>query len=74
MIKVGKKVRFVPSINDSVVLNPEERKLLMIPGYVRYVNWEHEWFEVEFDCGGTKQRESFKFCDIGSAVKVCGGI
>ena len=74
MINVGRKVLFVPGINDSKVLSPEERKPLMITGSVVYINWEHKWFEVEFDCGGTKQRESFKFCDIGSVVKICGGI
>ena len=74
MIQEGKKVRFVPSINDSKVFTTEERKSLMIPGTVSYINWEHKWFEVVFDCGGTKQLESFKFCDIGSVVEVCGGL
>ena len=72
MIGEGMKVRFVPGFNDSKVFSIEERRAARITGTVIHINWEHEWFTVEFDCGGTKQREAFKFCDIGSVVKVCG--
>ena len=72
MIQVGCKVRFVPGINESIILSPEERRAATISGTVVYVNCKHKLFEVEFDCGGTKHREAFKFCDIGSAVNICG--
>ena len=72
MISEGMKVRFVPSFNNSVVFTPEERKAASITGTIIYINWEHECFWAEFDCGGTKQREAFRFVDIGTAVTVCG--
>ena len=72
MISEGMKVRFVPSFNNSVVFTPEERNAASITGTIIYINWGHECFWVEFDCGGTKQREAFRFVDIGTAVTVCG--
>lgn len=72
MIGEGMKVRFVPSFNDSVTYTPEERRAATITGTVVYINWVHKCLWVEFDCGGTKQREAFSFMDIGTAVTVCG--
>lgn len=65
-------------IDDKVVFDPfaevtgfasEDNRGNFIEGTVVYVNYEHEWFSVEY--GDPKMRTSFKFCDIGKAVKVC---
>lgn len=67
MIHVGQRVRFdalaaCKSQADSIVANTV--------GVVVYINERHKWFSVEY--GNPKARTSFKFCDIGSVVKVCG--
>ena len=72
MIGEGMKVLFIPGFNCSKMISPAERKAASITGIITYINWEHKCFWVEFDCGGTKQRETFKFVDVGTAVTVCG--
>lgn len=42
----------------------------IVTGTVTYVNEAHYWFSVEYELGGIKRRTSFKFVDIGDAVKV----
>jgi hypothetical protein len=44
----------------------------MVTGTVVMVNYAHKWFSVEYECGGVKQRASFKFCRIGKGVFICG--
>lgn len=72
MIGEGMKVQFVPAFLESKVLTPEERRDFTHTGTVTYINWEHRMFWVEFEAGGTKQREAFQFYDIGKQVKVIG--
>lgn len=72
MIYVGAKVWFCPYFAISGIDTPEERKSKRITGIISFVNWKHHVFTVQYESGGTTQLESFKFCDIGQAVKVIG--
>ena len=68
-------------IDDKVIFDPfkqitgfasEDSKGKLVLGTVVMVNYEHKWFAVEYECGGEKQRTSFKFSQIGKDVLVCG--
>lgn len=72
MIGVGMKVRFVPHYDISGIESKEDNWDRAITGKVVCINWEHKHFTAEYDAGGTKQREAFKFWQIGSEVKICG--
>lgn len=72
MIGEGMKVRFVPYYAYSQIASTEENWRNAVTGTICYINWEHKYFTVEYDCGGTIQKESFKFWEIGKAVKLCG--
>jgi hypothetical protein len=72
MLGEGMKVRFVPSFKDNMKYTPQERRENSITGVISYINWENKNFCVEFNCGGTTQKETFKFVDIGQAVSVIG--
>lgn len=72
MIGEGARVSFVPMYVPSKIFTPEERRSATVIGTVVYINWEHKYFTVEYDCGGSKQRESFRFVDIGSVVNLRG--
>lgn len=69
MVVVGDTVRFDP-FKVMTGFASEDNKGNMVAGTVVFVNYANKWFSVEYDCGGTKQRASFKFCDIGKAVRV----
>lgn len=71
MIGEGMKVRFVPaaSVGDHMGW---QRKREAVVGTIVHINWQHKHFTAEYDCGGSKQKENFKFCDIGEAVIICG--
>lgn len=71
-MEYGAKVRFVPAYFESKVLTVVERRALSIKGTVIYINERNKYFVAEYDCGNTKQREAFNFCDIGKAVKMLG--
>lgn len=71
MIGEGMQVRFVPHFNRGAVDSPDELRAKTISGKIVYINWEHKVFWVEF-YAGTKQREAFKFCQIGKDVTICG--
>lgn len=68
---IGKKVRFVPAFvpvdRGFNVLKPEP-----VEGKVVYVNHKHGYFTAEYGWEGSKQRENFKFSQIGKDVTVCG--
>lgn len=68
MIKVGQRVEFdaFGCMSNSGIT----REHLYTKGTVVYVNEEHKWFSVLY--GNPAARDSFKFCDIGKEVKVCG--
>ena len=71
MITVGEKVQFDPFevIKGFDIGTIKGKK---VTGTVVMVNYGHKWFSVEYECGGTKQRTSFKFSQIGEEVTVCG--
>lgn len=71
MILIDDKVRFDP-FNEITGFASEDNRGNMVTGTVVLVNYEHKWFSVEYDCGGVKQRTSFKFCQIGKDVLICG--
>jgi hypothetical protein len=70
MVVIDDKVRFDAFAYASGGMN---KPSLMVTGTVYEVNYAHKVFHVEYYIGDTKQRTSFKFCDIGSKVHVCGG-
>ena len=72
MIGLGMKVQFIPAIVPIGIMPTAEKKNAAIVGTVVYINNRHRYFTAEYDCGDTKQRESFNFCDIGEAVTVIG--
>lgn len=72
MISVGAKVRFCPACDIGMNDTPEERAEKKITGTVFYVNRDHSVFWAEYAAGNTRQVESFKFVDIGKAVKIIG--
>lgn len=69
MIKVGQKVRFDPFAEVRGFCSGDF-KGDYVTGTVVMVNEPHKWFSVEY--GFPKMRTSFKFCQIGQAVKICG--
>ena len=69
MIKIGQKVRFDP-FEHIKGFGVEANRGSVITGTIVMVNRPHAWFSVEY--GNPKQRTSFKFCDIGEKVTVCG--
>lgn len=69
MIEIGQTVRFDPFYAITGFAS-EDNKGNKVTGTVAYINEPHKWFSVEY--GNPKTRISFKFCDIGKAVKVCG--
>ena len=69
MICVGEKVRFDPYENI-VGVDIEYLRGHLVVGEVVEVNYAHKWFLVEYGCPA--MRTSFKFCDIGSVVTICG--
>ena len=69
MIEVGQKVRFDPFLAITGFAS-EDNKGRKVTGTVVFVHEQNKWFSVEY--GKPKMRTSFKFCDIGKVVKVCG--
>lgn len=69
VIKVGQKVRFDP-FESITGFGSNDNRGNIVTGTVVLVNYKNEWFSVVY--GNPEQRTSFKFCDIGQAVKVCG--
>ena len=69
MIKVGQKVRFDP-FEYLTGFGASDNRGNIVTGTIVMVNNPHGWFSVEY--GDPKMRASFKFCDIGEAVTVCG--
>ena len=71
MITVDEKVQFDP-FEAVTGFASEDNKGTVVTGTVVMVNYANKWFSVEYECGGTKQRISFKFSQIGKDVTVCG--
>lgn len=70
-IKIGQKVRFDP-LAETRGFGAGDYRGNYVTGTVVMVNIPHKWFLVEYLCGGVKQRTSFKFCQIGKDVQICG--
>jgi hypothetical protein len=70
MLGEGMKVRFVPYYEFRVRDDDAETRQKTITGTIVYINWEHQFFVVEY--GDKKLKESFKFHQIGREVKICG--
>lgn len=73
MIKIGQTVRFVPGWNTSLVDTEEERREKEVTGEIVFINNQHQCFTVAYPCGGTVQKETFKFTQIGEAVRIVRG-
>jgi hypothetical protein len=68
MVTVDQRVRF-DAFADAKAST--DKIAMMVTGTVYAVNYGHKVFHVVYNIGGTKQRTSFKFCDIGSKVHIC---
>jgi len=68
MVVVGTKVIFNPYDGIKGVDIGDIRQNVM--GEVVDVNYAHKWFSVEYGCSA--MRTSFKFCEIGKSVNICG--
>lgn len=68
-IKLGTLVKFDPfkGINITGFSAKIHREFV---GKVVYINEPHNWFGVEYDSAGTKQRISFNFVDVGKTVRI----
>ena len=70
---MGKKVRFIPAfVPRECPANAKTQKPDSVTGRVVHVNQEHGHFTAEYGWEGSKQKESFKFSQIGKDVTVCG--
>lgn len=67
MITVDQQVRFDAFADMKQGI---EKIRHMVTGTVYEVNYEHKVFHVVYNSGSTKMRTSFKFCDIGTKVRV----
>ena len=66
MITVDQQVRF-DALQD---IKGVDKQTLMVTGTVYGVNYAHKVFHVVYIIDGIEQRTSFKFCDIGTKVRV----
>ena len=68
-VEVGQKVRFDP-FKETTGFASEDHRNNPVTGTVVMINEPHQWFSVEY--GNPKMRTSFKFCQIGKDVLICG--
>ena len=71
MITIDDKVQFDP-FKEITGFASEDNRGKIVTGTVVLINYENKWFSVEYECGGEKQRTSFKFSQVGKDVFVCG--
>ena len=64
MITVDQLVKF------DVFQDVKGDERLMVTGTVYGVNYAHKVFHVSYFIGGVEMHTSFKFCDIGTKVRV----
>ena len=67
MVAVDDKVRFDAFADMKQGI---EKIVHKVTGTVYEVNYEHKVFHVVYPSGGRMLRTSFKFCDIGTKVRV----
>ena len=73
MIDIGQKMRFIPHFIISEKDDKAQRREKEVVGKVIFVNRQHKQFTVKYNCGGTMQKETFKFSDIGKDIFVVRG-
>ena len=69
-IREGMKARFEPTAFSFGSGSHTDQ--ITVVGTVKYVNWDHRVFTVEYEAGGTIQTEAFHFFDIGKTVTLYG--
>lgn len=75
MVVVGDRCRFMPHFfNDGQGLTKAQQLERTVVAEVVYVNYKKQTFTAEYDCGPTKQRETFNFVDIDRKVTILGGV
>lgn len=67
MIKLGQEVEFDPFAGIRLCGLSDSHTT--VTGKVIYINAPHSWFEVEYESNEGRQKTSFKFDEIGKAVK-----
>ena len=72
MISIGTKVRFCPAHSIGGNDTPQERAAKTVTGRVFLISKRKQVFFCEYIAGGIRQIESFKFSQIGQAVKLYG--
>ena len=70
MVEIGQKVKFDPYAEANGTCS-RTLKGNLVTGTVMLVNKAHKWFSIEYFINGSKQRTSYKFCDIGEDVILC---
>ena len=73
MIDIGQKMRFIPHWNINEHDDEATKREKTVVGTVVYVNRPHRNFAVEYNCGGTMQKETFNFSEIGKNIFKAGG-
>ena len=68
MVAINQRVRF--DVFEHICKTGDKHSKV-VTGAVYDVNPRHHVFHVVYDLGGTVQRTSFKFSDIGNAVTIC---
>ena len=66
-IKMGMKVTFTPGYSPKAEWETDDKET--VTGTIVDIYWDHRMFVVEY---GYKQKEAFKFTQIGDEVKVNG--
>ncbi len=72
MVRLGQRVRFVPSVGIKDRNGGSEYKPSPVIGRVAHVNMLHSNFTVEYSVRGVRLREGFHFVDLGETVHCMG--
>ena len=71
MVVIDDNVMFDP-FKDITGFASEDNRGRMVIGTVVLVNYENEWFSVDYKIMDNMLRTSFKFSQIGKDVLICG--
>lgn len=61
-------MRFIPNWNIRRYDDKATKQSKTVEGTVSRVDHRHKNFTVDFPCGGTMQKETFKFYEVGKTV------